>query len=212
MVAFQGDHPPFKGDSPHLCPQPSRAESSPTRSKVLPYDMGAGSHASCKLAQGRRSQTAARGACNCPAVTSIPPLLPRPAGERADSHAVGMQPAKWAHPFDSNAPSMEAQAHTSCNRRAGCYVRATAPPLAPLPRLLDCGTSTATRGNPTYDPTVPARHIGHGPVSRRRRRDGRCGQKWADSNGGGRRAKAAVTSLAKLTSHPGTAREPSLAA
>jgi hypothetical protein len=26
--------------------------------------------------------------------------------------------AKWAHPFDSNAPSMEAQAHTSCNRRA----------------------------------------------------------------------------------------------
>jgi hypothetical protein len=31
--------------------------------------------------------------------------------------------AKWAHPFDSNAPSMEAQAHTSCNRRVGCYVR-----------------------------------------------------------------------------------------
>jgi hypothetical protein len=25
--------------------------------------------------------------------------------------------ARWAHPFDSNAPSMEAQAHTSCNRR-----------------------------------------------------------------------------------------------
>jgi hypothetical protein len=56
--------------------------------------------------------------------------------------------AKWVHPFDSNAPSMESQAHTSCNRRASCYVRATAPPLAPLPRLLDCGTSTATRGNP----------------------------------------------------------------
>jgi hypothetical protein len=36
MVAFQGGHPPFKGDSPHLRPQPSRAESSPTRSKVLP--------------------------------------------------------------------------------------------------------------------------------------------------------------------------------
>jgi hypothetical protein len=87
--------------------------------------------------------------------------------------------AKWAHPLDSNVPSMEAQAHTSCNRRAGCYVRATAPPLAPLPRLLDCGTSTATRGNPAYGPTVPARRIGHGPVSRGRRRDGRCGQKWA---------------------------------
>jgi hypothetical protein len=120
--------------------------------------------------------------------------------------------AKWTQPFDSNAPSMEAQAHTSCNRRAGCYVRATAPPLTPLPRLLDCGTSTATRGNPAHDPTVLARCVGHGSVSCGRRRDGRYGQKWAGSNGGGRRAEAAVTSSAKLTSHPGTAREPSLAA
>jgi hypothetical protein len=117
--------------------------------------------------------------------------------------------AKWAHPFNSNVPSMEAQAHTSYNRRAGCYVRATAPPLAPLSRLLECGTSTATRGNPAYDQIVPARRIGHGPVSRGRRHDGRCGQKWAGSNGGGRRAEATVTSSAKLTSHPGTAREPS---
>jgi hypothetical protein len=120
--------------------------------------------------------------------------------------------AKWTHPFDSNTPRMEAQAHKSYNRRAGCYVRATAPPLAPLPCLLDCGTSTATRGNPAYDPTVPARHIDHGSVSRGRRRDGRYGQKWASSNGGGWRAEAAVASSAKLTSHPGTAREPSLTA
>jgi hypothetical protein len=120
--------------------------------------------------------------------------------------------AKWVHPFNSNAPGMEAQAHTSCNRCAGCYVRATAPPLAPLPCLLDCGTSTATRGNPAYDPTVPARHINHRSVSHGRRRDGRYGQKWAGSNGGGRRAEAAVTPSAKLTSHPGTAREPSLMA
>jgi hypothetical protein len=33
-----------------------------------------------------------RGAYNRPAVTSNPPLLPRPAGERASSHAGGMQP------------------------------------------------------------------------------------------------------------------------
>jgi hypothetical protein len=77
---------------------------------------------------------------------------------------------KWVHPFDSNTSSMEAQAHTSCNRRAGCYVQETAPPLAPLPCLLDCGTSTTTRGNPAHDPTVPTRHIGHGSVSRGRRR------------------------------------------
>jgi hypothetical protein len=116
---------------------------------------------------------------------------------------------KGAHPFNFDASSMEAQAHTSCNRRAGCYVQKTAPPLAPLPCLLDCGTSTATRGNPAHDPTVPTGHIGHGSVSRGRRRDGRYGQKWAGSNGCGRRAEAAVTSSDKLTSPPGTAREPS---
>jgi hypothetical protein len=64
-----------------------------------PYSAGAGSHASCKLAQGRRNQTAARGACNRPAVTSIPPLLPRPAGERVDSHAGGMQPRQVGAPL-----------------------------------------------------------------------------------------------------------------
>jgi hypothetical protein len=40
MIAFQGGHPPFKGDSPYLRPQPSWAESSPTRSKVLPLRHG----------------------------------------------------------------------------------------------------------------------------------------------------------------------------
>jgi hypothetical protein len=103
---------------------------------------------------------------------------------------------KGAHPLDFDASSMEAQAHTSCNRRAGYYVRETAPPLAPVPRLLDCGIDAATRGNPAHGPTVPTEHIDHGSVSRGRRRDGRYGQKWADSNGGGRRAEAAVKSSA----------------
>jgi hypothetical protein len=100
------------------------------------------------------------------------------------------------HPFDFDASSMEAQAHTSCNRRAGHYVRETTPPLAPMSRLLDCGTSAATRGNPAHGPTVPIEHIGHGSVSRGRRRDGRYGQNWAGSNGGSRRAEAAVKSSA----------------
>jgi hypothetical protein len=161
-----------------------------------PYDTRAGPHASCKLAQGGRSQTAMRGARNCPAVTSASPLSPRPAGERADRHAGGMQPHQGAHPFDFDASSMEAQAHTSCNRRAGYYVQETAPPLAPVPRLLDYGTSAATRGDPARDPTVSTEHIGHGSVSRGRRHDGRYGQKWAGSNGGGRRAEAVVKSSA----------------
>jgi hypothetical protein len=42
MVAFQGGHPPFKGDSPYSRPQPSWAESSPTRSKVPPMARGLG--------------------------------------------------------------------------------------------------------------------------------------------------------------------------
>jgi hypothetical protein len=100
------------------------------------------------------------------------------------------------HPFDLDASSMEAQAHTSCNRRAGYYVRKTAPPLTPMPRLLDCETGVATRGNPAHGPTVPTKHIGHGSVSRGRRSDGRYGQKWASSNDGSRRAEAAVKSSA----------------
>jgi hypothetical protein len=103
---------------------------------------------------------------------------------------------KGAHPLDFDASSMEAQAHTSCNRRAGYYVRETAPPLVPVPCLLDCGTGAATRGDPAHGPTVPTEHIGHGSVSRGRRRDDRSGQKWAGSNGGGRRAEAAVKSPA----------------
>jgi hypothetical protein len=100
------------------------------------------------------------------------------------------------HPFDFDTSSMEAQVHTSCNRRAGYYERKTAPPLAPMSRLLDCGTGAETQGNPVHGPTVPTEHIGHGSVSRGRRRDGRYGQKWAGSNGGSRRAEAAVKSSA----------------
>jgi hypothetical protein len=201
MVYFQGGHPPFKGDYPYLRPQPSRAESSPTRSKALPCGVGAGSHTSCKPAQSRRSQTAARGAHDRPAVTCDPPLLPRLAGKRGGRpcrrHATA--PSGRASPTP-DTPSMEAQAHASRNRRAGCFMQETAPPLAPPPRLLDCGTNIATRGDPAHDPAVPAWH------------GGQCGQKWAGSNNGGRRVGAAVTSSTKLTSHPGAAREPPLTA
>jgi hypothetical protein len=103
---------------------------------------------------------------------------------------------KGTHPFNFDASSMEAQAHTSCNRRASYYVQKTTPPLAPAPRLLDCGTGAAIRGDPARGPIVPTRHADHGSVSRGRRRDGQYGQKWAGSNGGGRRAEAAVKSTA----------------
>jgi hypothetical protein len=104
--------------------------------------------------------------------------------------------AKWTRFSDSQRTSTEAQAHASRNRRAGCCMQATAPPLAPPSCLFGCGANAATRGNPA----APAW------------RDGQCGRKWAGSNGGGRRAGAAVTSSARLTSHPGAAREPPLTA
>jgi hypothetical protein len=97
-----------------------------------------------------------------------------------------------AHPFSFVASSMEAQAHTSCNRRVGYYVQETALPLVSMPCLLDCGTGAATRGSPAHDPTVP---IKHRSVSHGRRRDGQYGQKWTGSNCS-RRAEAAVESPA----------------
>jgi hypothetical protein len=47
-----------------------------------------------EMAQGHisLSQTVVRGAHDRPAVTSDPPFLPRPAGERVGSHTGGMQP------------------------------------------------------------------------------------------------------------------------
>jgi hypothetical protein len=101
MVALQGGRPPFKGDSPHLRPQLLRVESSPTRSKILPptaRGLGPTRHESRSRGEEAKPPRA-RGACNHPAVTSTPPLLPRPAGKRADSHAGGMQPCQVGAPL-----------------------------------------------------------------------------------------------------------------
>jgi hypothetical protein len=197
MVAFQGGCPPFKGNSPHLRPQPSRTESSPTRSKVFPLRHGGWVPRAMQTGLGQKEPKPPR------AVRATAQRLRAFLHFRLDQRVKGwtaMQAAcnrtKGAHPFDFDASSMEAQAHTSCNRRTGYYVQETAPPLAPLRRLLDCGTSAVTRGNPAHDPTVPTEHIGHVSVSRGRRRDCRYGQKWAGSNGGGRWAEAAVKSSA----------------
>jgi hypothetical protein len=76
----------------------------------------------------------------------------------------------------------------------------TAPPLALIPRLLDCGTSTTTRGSPARDPTVPIECNDHGSVNRGERRDGQYDQRRADSNCSSRRAEAAVRS--PTGSHP----------
>jgi hypothetical protein len=57
-----------------------------------PYDTGDGSHTSCKMTRNGISQTTAREAGNHPAVISVPPFSLKPAGERADRRAGGVQP------------------------------------------------------------------------------------------------------------------------
>jgi hypothetical protein len=138
---------------------------------------------SCKLAQSRRSQTAARGACNRPMVTSIPPLSPRPAGERAGSHAGGMQPRQVGaplrlptHPAWGPTPTRHAtgapvatckQLH--CHSRH-CHASSTA---EPVPRLEETLRTTqqcqpgATVNTAKNGPTVMAVAGGREQRSRR---------------------------------------------
>jgi hypothetical protein len=134
MVAFQGGHPPFKGDSPYLRPQLSRAESSLARSKVLPL-RGAGPHASCKPTQGGGSQTAAR------AVHATVQRLQASLHFRTDQRVKGraaMQEAcnraKWAHLSDSQRAQ-----HGGPGPRV----------MQPARRMLRAGNCTATRATAT---------------------------------------------------------------
>jgi hypothetical protein len=119
MVAFQGGHPPFKGGSPYLCPQPSWAESSPTHSKVLllrrggwvPHVMQSGSE---------QKKPNRRARCVQP-----PSGYKRPSTFAQTSRRKGGQPCRRHATAPSgrtsptpNTPGMGAQAHASCNRGA----------------------------------------------------------------------------------------------
>jgi hypothetical protein len=103
---------------------------------------------------------------------------------------------------DSRHASMEAQAHASRNRRAGCCML----------HASNCPTTCATIAPPRLrNQYRDSRRPGARPSSTNRtRRSTR--PKWAGSNDGGRRTGAAVTSSAKLASHPGAVREPPLTA
>jgi hypothetical protein len=192
-----GDRSLFKGGSPHSCPQASRAKSKPTCSRVLPLRHGGwGPHVMQACPEQKKPKPPHAERVTAPRLQALlhPHRNQRSKGRTAMQ--VACNRTTGAHPFDFVASSMEAQAHTSCKKRAGYYVRETAPPLAPMSRLLDCVTSAVTRGNPERGPTVPIEHIDHGSDIHGRRRDGRYGQKWAGSNGGSRRAEAAVKSSA----------------
>jgi hypothetical protein len=101
MVAFQGSHPPFKGDSPYLCPQPSWAESSPTRSKVLPLRRGGWVPRVMQAGLGQKKPKPPR-AVHATAQRLEAFLHYRPdqrvKGQTATQAACNR--AKWAHPSD----------------------------------------------------------------------------------------------------------------
>jgi hypothetical protein len=130
-----GDRSLFKFGSPHSHPQASRAKSSPTCSGVLPLRHGGWVPMSCKLTRNGRSQTTTREAGNHPTVISVPPFSLKPAGERADRHAGGVQPHHGCAPFRLHHirwVSVKARARMSYNRHNGYCVQ---------------GNRTATRAN-----------------------------------------------------------------
>jgi hypothetical protein len=161
-----------------------------------PYDTGAGSHTPCKLARTKEAKPPRAERVTAQRLQALLPLRLNQWVKGRTAMQAAYNCTTEMHPFDFDASSVEAQAHTSCNWRAGCYVQKTTPPLTPMPCLLDYGTGAATRGNPAHGPTAPTKHIGHRSVGRGKRRDGPQGQKWAGSNGGDRRTEAAVKSSA----------------
>jgi hypothetical protein len=195
MVALQGGRPPFLKVTLSTCVLNrcglSLLQHAP---RFTPHGAGAGSHTSCKPVQGRRSQTTARGGCNHPAVTSTPPLSPRQAGERAGSHAGGMQPRQVGAPL--RLPTRPAW-------RSKPTRHATGAPVATCQQLHR--HSRHYRASPTAE-SIPRLEA---TLQCQPSETVKCGQNWAGNNGGDGRAEAAVTSTAKLTSHLGAAGEPS---
>jgi hypothetical protein len=127
----------FKGDSPRSRPQASQTKSSPTRSRVPPTTRGLGPtrHASWSGTEEAKQPRAGRVTAQRLQALLHLHLNQRVKGQTAMQAVCNC--TTRMHPFDFDASSMGAQAHTSCNRRAGYYVRKTAPPLTPMSRLLD---------------------------------------------------------------------------
>jgi hypothetical protein len=95
---------------------------------------------SCELTGNRRSRTAAHEAGNRPAVISVPPSSPEPAGERADRYARGVQPHHGCAPFRLHRVqwvSVKARACMSCNRCDGYCVQRN--------RTATCANATSSR-------------------------------------------------------------------
>ena len=97
-----------------------------------------------------------------------PSSSPKPTVERADRHARSIQLHHGCAPFQLRHICGPAWRPGPTCHATGAPVttcKETAPPLAPMPRLLGYRTSAATRGSPARDPTVPIKCDGHGSAS-----------------------------------------------
>jgi hypothetical protein len=101
MVIFQGGHPPFKGDYPHLRPQPLRAESSPTCSKVLPLTargLGPTRHASRSKAEEAKPPRAVHATAR--RLQALLHFRPDQRVKGRTAMQAACNRAKWARPSD----------------------------------------------------------------------------------------------------------------
>jgi hypothetical protein len=114
-----------------------------------PYDTGAGSHTTCKLAWDRSSQTAARGASNRPAVTSTPPSLPKTSGRK------GGPPCRW-HATAPRGCTLSTSTHPAWRPRPTRHV--TGAPVTTCEKLhrhlLQCRASSTTEPMPRLEATL----------------------------------------------------------
>ena len=157
---YPGDRPLFKGRSPHSRPRSVTARSLPRRApRFPPYDTGARPHTSYRLTRRRSVQlprgyapplfrgnrwsgrrTAAQGACNRPAV-KCPFIFALTSGQKGKPPRKKHTTApRLCAPSASLQPAVQhgAQAHMSCNRRAGYRVRKN--------RTAACANATSSRG------------------------------------------------------------------
>jgi hypothetical protein len=126
---------------------------------------------------------------------NAPSSSPKPAVEKLKCHAGSVQPPRCYTPPQLRCirrSNMEAQAHMSCNRRAGHWLRksrtatranATTPRgrRGKLKRYV-FRTSAATRGTPAHGLAVRAKCESHGPVNRENGHGRRRDHRWAGSN------------------------------
>jgi hypothetical protein len=133
MVALQGGRPPFLKATLPTCALNHRGLSLLRHATRFspPTARGLGPTRHASRSRGEEAKPPhARDTCNHPAVTSTPPLSPRPAGERADSHAGGMQPCQVGAPL-----------RLQQGRHGGPGPRV----MQPVRRLLRVSNCTATR-------------------------------------------------------------------